>query len=65
MIQHQDLLFYIPAGLAVLFMIWVLFKFTQQLAGPAHAARSATAESRYLHVIRAGARTRSSANAQD
>lgn len=42
--------FFIPAGLAVLFMLWVLFKFTQQLAGP-RWARRAQAESRYLRVI--------------
>jgi hypothetical protein len=51
MTTYRDVLFFIPAGLAIFFMIWVLFKFTQQLAGPSKSTRRAAAESRYLRVV--------------
>lgn len=56
MTHYGDLLFFIPAGLAILFMIWVFFKFTQQIAGPAKSVRGADAESRYLRAITADSR---------
>lgn len=54
MAMYRDWLFFFPAGLAVCFMIWVLYKFTQQLAGPARAARRAEADPRALRVVRSG-----------
>lgn len=64
MTGYGDLLFYVPAVLAIFFMLWVLLKFTQQLAGPAKSARQGEAESRYLRVVQAD-EPRQRASAQD
>ena len=65
MTTYRDVLFFIPAGLAILFMIWVLFKFTQQLAGPPKAARGAQTESRYLRVVPEDSQRNTRASADD
>lgn len=65
MTNYHDLLFFIPGGLSVLFMIWVFFKFTQQMAGPAKSVRGADAESRYLRVVTADSTRRPRPSAQD
>lgn len=41
-------LFFIPAGLAVSFMLWVLWKFTAELAGPVLRKRKPEAENQRL-----------------
>lgn len=51
MTGYRDLLFFLAAGLAILFMVWVFWQFTQQLAGPEKTARKADAESRTLRVV--------------
>ncbi len=51
MTNYRDLLFFLPAVLAIIFMIWVFWKFTEQLAGPEKKARKADAESRTLRVV--------------
>lgn len=61
---YRDLLFFVPGVLSVLFMLWVLVKFTQQLAGTAKSARQGEAESRYLYVVPADTQ-RGRASAQD
>lgn len=55
MTSYRDWMFFIPAGLAVFFMLWVLYKFTQQLAGPDKQRRSAEDERGLLYVVRASA----------
>lgn len=65
MAHYRDLFFFIPASLATLFMIWVFFQFTRQLAGPGKSARRAEAESRYLRVVPADSLRNTRANAHD
>lgn len=65
MTGYRDLLFFVPAGLAILFMLWVLLKFTQQLAGPGKSARPARSESRLPHVGPANKQRSARISAQD
>lgn len=53
MSSYQDWLFFVPAILAIIFMIWVLVKFTQQLASLDRSNSSSDADSRYLQVVTA------------
>jgi len=50
-----DWLFFIGGGLAIVFMSWVLSKFTEQLAGSERAARRADGETEAVYVVEAGA----------
>lgn len=53
MSSYRDWLFFVPAILAVVFMIWVFFKFTEQLAGAEKSKRQPETDSRYLRVVTA------------
>lgn len=62
MSNSADWLFFVPAILAVGFMIWVLLKFTQQLAFEEKSKQRPEADSRYLHIVTAAPeKTRTSA----
>lgn len=65
MANYQDWIFFISAGLAVLFMIWVFFKFSQQLAGPEKLAKRADADSTCLRVVQTATVEEARASAQD
>lgn len=61
----RDWLFIVSAALAVLFMLWVLFKFTQELGLPSNARKQAEADSDFVRVVRAGSPEQLRASAQD
>ncbi len=65
MIGWPDWLCFIAGGLAIVFLSWVLGKFTEQLAGSGKSATRAHAETERHYVVEAAPRQKSRGSAQN